>query len=217
MDESSVAIARAEQAEYPQAAPFHPHESYPEYMFPGGVGHERNAAYAAVRDALRLAGLDAEHFGTSAWNPLGEFIRTGQFVLLKPNLVKEEHPRDSQGWIYMLTHGSIIRAVADYVWKALDGCGRVMVADGPQTDSHFDRMVRLLGLDALRDFYRAQGLELELVDLRREQWTAAEEVIVDRQPLPGDPNGNIGDIAWSNDYFYVKTAAGWKRAALSTF
>ncbi len=32
-----------------------------------------------------------------------------------------------------------------------------------------------------------------------------------------DPSGNSGDIAWDNDYFYVKTGAGWKRAALSTF
>jgi hypothetical protein len=32
-----------------------------------------------------------------------------------------------------------------------------------------------------------------------------------------DPNGNTGDIAWDNNYFYVKTGAGWKRAALSTF
>ncbi len=33
----------------------------------------------------------------------------------------------------------------------------------------------------------------------------------------GDPNGNVGDIAWDNNYFYVKTNAGWKRVALSTW
>lgn len=32
-----------------------------------------------------------------------------------------------------------------------------------------------------------------------------------------DPNGNTGDIAWDANYVYVKTAAGWKRAALSTW
>jgi hypothetical protein len=32
-----------------------------------------------------------------------------------------------------------------------------------------------------------------------------------------DPNGNVGDIAWDNNYIYVKTSAGWKRAALSTW
>lgn len=33
----------------------------------------------------------------------------------------------------------------------------------------------------------------------------------------GDTNGEVGDITWDEDYFYVKTAAGWKRAALSTW
>lgn len=32
-----------------------------------------------------------------------------------------------------------------------------------------------------------------------------------------DTNGNEGDIAWDDDYIYVKTSAGWKRSALSTW
>jgi len=32
-----------------------------------------------------------------------------------------------------------------------------------------------------------------------------------------DSNGNIGDMAWDNDYIYIKTNSGWKRAALSTW
>jgi hypothetical protein len=32
-----------------------------------------------------------------------------------------------------------------------------------------------------------------------------------------DPMGAVGDIAWDENYTYVKTAAGWKRAALTTF
>lgn len=32
-----------------------------------------------------------------------------------------------------------------------------------------------------------------------------------------DTNGNIGDVAWDDSYWYVKTSAGWKRTALSTF
>ncbi|MFZ1947517.1 MAG: hypothetical protein WAW06_08205, partial [bacterium] len=30
-----------------------------------------------------------------------------------------------------------------------------------------------------------------------------------------DANGNVGDIAWDSNYVYIKTPAGWKRAALS--
>lgn len=32
-----------------------------------------------------------------------------------------------------------------------------------------------------------------------------------------DPNGAVGDIAWDENYFYVKTPSGWKRALLSTW
>jgi len=32
-----------------------------------------------------------------------------------------------------------------------------------------------------------------------------------------DALGNTGDTAWDANFFYIKTAAGWKRAALSTF
>src|SRR5205823_8929519 len=62
-------------------------------------------------------------FGKANWNPLATLIEPGETVLLKPNLVKEKHPRDPQGWKYVLTHGSVIRAVADYAWKALRGHG----------------------------------------------------------------------------------------------
>ncbi|MEL6658966.1 MAG: sialate O-acetylesterase [Bacteroidota bacterium] len=33
----------------------------------------------------------------------------------------------------------------------------------------------------------------------------------------GDSSGSTGDFAYDNDYFYVKTSTGWKRASLSTF
>ncbi len=33
----------------------------------------------------------------------------------------------------------------------------------------------------------------------------------------GDANGSVGDLAWDDDYMYVKTSGGWKRAALSTW
>lgn len=201
MDERTVVISRTERPAYPRTPPFHPDQPYPEYALGAVSAEGPNFAYRAVRESLRLAGLDPGRFGTPDWNPLAQLLRPGQFVLLKPNLVKEVHPRDPQGWVYTLTHGSVIRAVADYVWKALEGRGRVMVADAPQTDSYFDRMVRLLGLDVLRDFYRSQGLDLELVDMRKQQWLNVEDVIVERRPLPGDPNGYLAfDLADRSEF-----------------
>ena len=189
-DPRVVAVYQAVERHYPERTPFHPHVDYPEYQF-GETAGEANQAYDAVRECLRTAGLDAHRFGTRDWNPLGEFIRPGETVLLKPNLVKESHPRDPGGWRYVLTHGSVIRAVADYVWRALEGRGRVVLADAPQTDSSFDRIVQVLGLDSLVRFYRERGLTLDLIDLRREEWESRDGVIVGRRSLPGDPAGGV--------------------------
>jgi uncharacterized protein (DUF362 family) len=190
-------VQRVTEPAYPRRPPFDPHEAYPEYR--GGVSTERNPAYDAVRGALHLLGLDAERYGTPAWNPLGGIVRPGDLVLLKPNLVKESHPRDRDGWTYVLTHGSIIRAVADYAFLALEGRGSVIVADAPQTDSSFDVMADLLGLRALVQHYASRDESLELVDLRKEEWQSQGEVIVARRPLSGDPRGyaayDLGDAS----------------------
>lgn len=187
--ETTVAAHRAATASYPERAPFHPDTAYPEYD--GPVGDEPNAAYEAVRGCFAAMGLDGERFGTPDWNPLRDLIRPGETVLLKPNMVKESHPRDPDGWRYVLTHGSIVRAAADYVWKALEGRGRVVVGDAPQTDSSFSEIARLLGLAEMRACYRARGLDLEVVDLRQEEWENRDGVIVQRRALDGDPNGYV--------------------------
>jgi uncharacterized protein (DUF362 family) len=190
MDAQHVTVFQVPQATYPARAPFHPVQRYPEYPF-AERGDEPNYAYDAVRACFQQAGLDPERHGTAAWNPLQDLIHPGETVLLKPNLVKEYHPRDPQGWQYVLTHGSVIRAVADYVWKALGGQGKVILADAPQTDSSFSTIVATLGLDTIRDFYQAQGLGLELLDLRQEEWVNRGGVIVSRRHLPPHPYGNI--------------------------
>ena len=176
--------------QYASRSPFHPPKEVKECVFPER-GAEANAAYAGVRECFRLAGLDVINYGTAYWNPLAELIRPGETVLLKPNLVKESHPRDPQGWQYVLTHGSIVRAVSDYVWKALEGRGKIILADGPQTDSSFDAIVRVLGLVEIQRFYQDKGLCFELIDLRREEWTNRDGVIVGRRKLSGDPRGNV--------------------------
>ena len=207
IDELKRVVAwKAAEARYPAEPPFHPDCPYPECAFPHGS--EPNPVYAAVRECLRAAGLDSERYGSPGWNPFGALINPGETVLLKPNLVKETHPRDPEGWRYVLTHGSVIRAVADYVWKALEGRGKIIVADAPHTDSSFDAIVTLLGLDKLADFYRAQGLGLELIDLRQEEWTTRDSVIVRRSKRPGDPRGYVEFDLGEASEFAGHTGAG---------
>jgi uncharacterized protein (DUF362 family) len=77
------------------------------------------------------------------------------------------------------------------VWKALRGCGKVIVADAPQTDSSFAKICQVLQLDAVYDFYRRKGLDFEIIDLRREEYVNEDGVIVKRLTLQGDPHGYI--------------------------
>lgn len=137
-----------------------------------------------VARCFTLAGLDLK-------NPLAPFISPGQIVLLKPNLVKESHPRDPEGWRYTITSGELIRVVTDYVFTALDGRGTVIVADGPQTDSSFESICRLLDLNELERSYRSRDMDFRLIDLRREEWIARDGVIVSRRKLSGDPSGYV--------------------------
>ena len=203
----NVVAHKTANPHYPTIAPFHPSQLYPESPFPV-VSKEPNLVYQAVRSCFHLLALDEAHFGSPAWNPLGEMIRPGETVLLKPNFVKENHPRDPQGWQYVLTHGSVIRAVADYVWKALQGKGKVIVADAPQSDSSFRAIVQLLGLNELSHFYREQGLDFEVIDLRQEEWVNQDEVIVSRHTLPGDPKGYLAFDLGQHSEFATHAGAG---------
>jgi uncharacterized protein (DUF362 family) len=137
-------------------------------------------ACKGVTDCLGLAGLSA-----------GDLAHSGDRVLLKPNLIHHRHPRDAAGWRYTLTDGRVIRAVADWVFTGTAGRARVIVADAPQTDASFEAISRLLGLDELRQYYQAQGLNFELLDLRREEWATRDGVVVDRRKLQGDPRGYV--------------------------
>lgn len=198
--QNTVSIWRGDESVYTECAPFHPDTVYPE-LDCRQSGSEKNPAYEGVRQALALFGLDSERYGSAKWDPLGDFINKGDLVLLKPNFVKEFHPRDPDGWKYILTHGSIIRAVADYVFKALGKTGAVIVGDAPQTDSSFSKIAGVLQLHALEEHYHRLGFNFSLVDFRKEEWTNEKEVIVRRRTLAGDPNGYVAfDLAEKSEF-----------------
>ena len=173
---------------YPKEAPFHPYEMYPEYPY-DDKSKGANSPYDAVRESLRLLYLDNENYGDRKWNPLRSLIKPSDNVLLKPNLIREHHDSRIDEWQQVITHPSIIRAVLDYVFIALKGKGHVTIVDGPQTDSDFDEIVRRTGLDKVVDFFQDKGLEVSLLDLRRDRWLQRNGVTYKREVLPGDPTG----------------------------
>jgi uncharacterized protein (DUF362 family) len=189
-----VAVAKAARAEYPARAPFHPDRNYPEYRFgAAAVSEQPNAVYEAVREAFHLYGLDQARYGQAEWNPLGQIIRPGNRVVIKPNFVLH-HNQAGHGLEPMVTHPSVLRAVADYAMIALAGKGSLVIADAPQADCDFEVLSQWAQLDALTDFYHRQGLSLDVVDLRKLRVFPNPRGYIlstDRAEQAGDPLGYV--------------------------
>ena len=187
-----IAIVAASGA-YPSKPPYSPSTGYVEYPSgPATLVREANVAYEGVREALNLLGLDSDRHGWKDWNPLGGIIRPGHTVVLKPNFIRDFRETQSGHGDCLITHGSVIRAVLDYVYIALKGRGRIIIADAPQNDADFDVLRQIAGLDEIQAFYRQHaGFDVEVYDLRPEKACKVDGVIVGHEPLAGDPAGYV--------------------------
>jgi uncharacterized protein (DUF362 family) len=195
---ATLSAANSIGAVYPQTTPFDPGRCFPEYF--GPTASEENAAFDLVRDSLRLAKLDSERFNTPQWNPLERYLGGKKRILVKPNFVKHEHLRDPEGWRYVLTHGSVIRAVLEYVFLAAPEA-EVVIADAPQTDSSFDNIVQILGMRQVVQAFSERGFRCSLRDLRKEEWTLQNGVVTKRRRLEGDIHGYVPfDLAGSSEF-----------------
>ena len=183
--------------------PFGPGAPYPELLAllgdraeDGSQNGHPNHVYAAVRAALFGLGLDALHCGTADWNPLGELVAAGGRAVLKPNFIRHWNPCNEGSVDSVVTHGSVVRALADYAFLAVGPGGSVAVAEAPQHDCDFERIREISGLSVLVQYYSELGLALDVIDLRREEVTYRDGTIVERRALPGDPAGyRLVDLA----------------------
>jgi uncharacterized protein (DUF362 family) len=193
-----VGLARTKPAYVGLQSPYGPGRAIPELanlLGDSDAGGTPNHVYAAVRAALLGLGLDAQHFGSADWNPLRALAPRGARIVLKPNFIRHWNPGAASdpgraSIDSVITHGSVLRAVADYAFLATGTEGSVAIAEAPQHDCDFDQIREIVGLDDLVRFYdEALGRKLEVIDLRREAVRYRDGVIVERKKLPGDPLG----------------------------
>lgn len=199
-EHSPVAITRV-AGSYPTTAPFDPGVAYPE--FPGIPASTPNPVYHAVRETWRQLGYDAARFGTPQWNPLGFLIKPGDRVFLKPNLVTHEYRASCgcDGDVFsVITHPSVVRAVADYAALALRGRGELVIGDNPCIDADFDRLLEVTRLRSLEPVYpRLFGVPCRVLDLRplRTRQLRYYGFKSKAEPQPGDPEAstvlNLGE------------------------
>ena len=195
MNKKQIAVIKQAVAAYPRSREMNPPLRYPETPIQGELDPS-NQVYDSVRKLFHLLEYDSSNYGRESWNPLGWLIRPGNTVFIKPNMIAHKHVH-CDDWDYVITHGSVIRAVVDYVFIAMKGEGRIIIGDAPQTDSRFDLIVERMGLAAIRRLYKAQkNFDIEVVDLRDEFWVEKDGIYVQTVKLPGDPAGHLAvDLA----------------------
>ena len=183
------AIAWISQRAYDGALPFHPPAQYPELGFLPAATDPGNAIYAGVRDLLAGLGYDAARAGTPAWSPLSDLVRPGGTVVVKPNYVRHYHEQDGP-FDAVVTHISVLRPLLDYALLAVGAAGRVIVADAPQYDCDVAQLLAKTRLpELLRWYAETLGRRIEWRDLRVQYGRHERGVVVERQQLPGDPDG----------------------------
>src|SRR5436309_11073572 len=102
------------------------------------------------------------------------FVQPGDRVVLKPNWIKE-HDERSPGpkrWEHVVTHPTVIEAVAHWVARKLHGIGSITICDAPQTDSAFAKIREYCGRDEMLSRLPADfpTVKFALLDLRPEEW-----------------------------------------------
>lgn len=140
-------------------------------------------------DALKVAGYDVDVLGALLPDTVFAQVRQGDTVILKPNWVSESHKYRPDDWEYVITHPAVITAV---LWKVLDrlsGAGRIIITDGPQTDTSFEKLIAHYPVAAWHNVAKNHGVAIEVIDLRDHEWTMKDGIVVERQVLPGDPSG----------------------------
>ena len=153
---------------------FRPSEQYPEYVFKSELSSEKNLVYEQVRNTFILGGYDENHIGTNEWNPLGDYIKPGDCVVVKPNLVMHTNPKGIMECLF--TQPSVTAAILDYIIIAQKGKGKIVVGDAPMQECDFDKLVNSSGYSSLIEFYRRHNIDISLVDFRELKSTVVQGV-----------------------------------------
>lgn len=166
MIEEKIAVVSVDKIVYPSnASLFRPGRPYAEYLWKNEISEYENYVYDAVRNAFKELGLDKERYGTCEWNPLGDYIKTGNSVLIKPNMVMHNN-LSGNGNECLYTHPSVVAAVIDYVVIALKGNGKIIVGDAPMQECNWNDLIENSGYSKLCEWYSSKGIDIQLVDFR---------------------------------------------------
>ncbi len=90
----------------------------------------------------------------------------------------------------MITHPDVITYVLQKVIARLGKNGKIIITDGPETYSSFQKILDHNPVSTWRRMADEQGIRLEIIDLREDEWIQDKGVTIERKKLKGDPGGN---------------------------
>ncbi len=117
-------------------------------------------------------------------------IKPNDCVVIKPNWVKESHLMKPNEWDYIVTHPSLITCVLDIVLEKLQAGAKIIIADSPQTDSSFEKIIAHYPVVEWQEMAKRKEVNLQIIDLREDEVIDEGEVVISRKKLPGDPRGS---------------------------
>lgn len=206
--------------EYPEFSPYMPKECYPEYPYNDFPKAERdkkgNEIYEAVRNLFVLLQLDSQNQGKKSWNPLGEYIKPGQTVLLKPNLVSHYNQAETdmvRGMECLVTHPSVVRCIFDYVYIALKGKGKIIVADAPIQGCDFEKLLQNTGYGKLISYLQKKATEslvVQAADLREVTYVKTAGGIVQKERKETSFGSKTVDLKTDSFFEGIKNKTGFR-------
>lgn len=131
MKEKFVYIKQLNKCKYNLKKLYNPPVCFPEYPFGvKGIG-KNNVIYSELRNLLFEMNLDEDNYNTVKWNPFGEMIKPRDMAVLKQNMVMHKNGNKQFTTDCLITNGSIIKTILDYVCIALKTKGKIIIADAP--------------------------------------------------------------------------------------
>lgn len=157
---------------------FAPSIKYPEYRW-DDISIEENHVYDMVRTMLYRYGFDVNNYGKESWNPLGAIIKKGDTVVIKPNWVEDKNENKSGGMECLVTNPSIVRAIIDYVYIALDGTGKIFVGDSPMPDCNLQNLLKKMSYTSVWESCAERGIKIDVCDFREDVVVGFANEVVD--------------------------------------
>ncbi|MEZ7892944.1 MAG: DUF362 domain-containing protein [Candidatus Wallbacteria bacterium] len=126
-----------------------------------------NNIFDSLKQIFFNLDLDKENYEKDNWNPFKNMVSEGGTVLIKPNWVLDCNPYNCGSLDGLITHTSLIKVIVDYVLKAINFKGKIIVGDSPLQSCNFDKLIKN---NKVYELFQNYSLKYKTVEFIIEDW-----------------------------------------------